>query len=1124
MMKVCAVKEKILLVVLIGLVFVSVFSTPLGLVRAERKPLNVIIVWHYHQPWYYGSNDSYFILPWVRMHSVGNYYKMALILSKYPEVKATFTFSGSLLHQLLSAVNGVMDLRQIISWKIVNGTATTKELFEMLRIPGGFFDINWANILELSPRFKELRSKAQAAFTKYSGLPEEDMMVKVVNEFTRQDFIDLATLFNLLWIDPEVVGSEYPELMSLRERALTQTSPSYTESELALVLNKHVEIMSKIIPKYRELLNSGQAELIPVPYSHPIAPLLADLGWYDDLRLHVRKSLELFKTYFNYTPSGVWPAEQAVNEEALRVFSEHGISWCVTDRNVLELSGVDVTKPENYLRPWRIDFNTSSFYVFFRDPDLSNRISFSYSGMETSAAIEDLRNYLLSIASENTDESNVIVVALDGENPWESYRNFGDDFLNSLYSTLTELQEQGYIVTLTPSEYLSLYRGRSPQLPLTTQKYLDLAGKDISHITAYESLPIRELQARIAESSWSGKDARLSTWIGDKQENIALMWLVKARNDVISRHGVSSLSELAEVNPAATEAILRAQASDWNWWYGGEWGPVGRFDIVYKYYLTEAYESSGIQPPPYLNATFLPDGVPAGLINAQSPPSLKTKPVNYLIPESELDRVLEVIVAHEVLDKVIVGVDSDYMYVNFRIKSPGDSPYSVVLYLSNPRRSYSPWVRGYNVFPINATRDLGVAIASAVVIKVSREALTDPLRRVVITYQASGNESYYPSYVDYYNVLVSDSDIYVALGVKWVNLGLEVGDVTYLAAALYANNTLEAYSSRLGSVYFVRVPRPPVTPGANLIAEFTDPEKDDKGTGTYVYPLNKVFVPGVFDLLKFSVLDAGDKYILTFEVRELGGNPWGGPNGFSMQFFHVYLNTDNVPGSGNITTFGLWVNVDPEYAWEVALLIGPGWTGGNNVIYPNGTNVANAMSIYVEQPNKIVAEVPKQLIPAIKQPNEWGWIVALTSWDGYGTNNIRSFSIDPSEWNFGVGAQNAVGVAAGVIPRIVDLLAPTPEIQYAQLSSYSVDVNTLVGTPAKIKGVRPAMQAPQQPTTVTETVTRTEVSSTTFTLTETVTTPQLITDWNAVVLGVGATAIILGVVFFMLVRLFFKKK
>lgn len=1117
-------RKSVLSVFLVSLAVLSILSPSLSLVRAGGKPLNLVIVWHYHQPWYYGENDSYFILPWVRMHSVGNYYKMALILSKYPGVKATFTFSGSLLHQLLSAVGGVMDLRQEISWKIVNETATTRELFEMLRVPGGFFDINWANILELSPRFKELRSRAQAAFTKYSGLPEEEMVNKVVSEFTRQDFVDLATLFNLLWIDPEVISSEYPELASLRERALTQTNPLFTESELALVLSKHVEIMSKIIPKYRELLNSGQAEIIPVPYSHPIAPLLADLGWYDDLRLHVEKSLVLFNTYFGYVPSGVWPAEQAVNEEALRIFSEYGISWCVTDRNVLELSGVDVTKPENYLRPWRIDFSNTSFYVFFRDPELSNRLSFRYSGMETSAAVEDFKNYLLSIASANTDESSVLVVALDGENPWESYKNFGDDFLNSLYATLKRLQEQGYIVTLTPSEYLALYGGKSPQLPVTTQKYLDLAGKDISHITTYESLPTRELPARIAESSWSGKDARLSTWVGDKQENIALMWLVKARHEVMLKYNVSSLSELAEVNPAATEALLRAEASDWNWWYGGEWGPVGRFDSVYKYYLSEAYKSSGIQPPPYLNATFLPDGAPPGLINAQSPPPLKTRPTNYIIPDSELDRVLKVVIAHEALDKVLVGVDSDYVYVNFRINLTEDTTYTVVLYFSNPRRSYSPWVRGYNVYPMNSTRDLGVAIASAAVIKITREALRDPFSRVVTVYQAGGDETYYPSYIDCYNIVGDEGSPLIALGIKWVNLGLEVGDVTYLAVALYSDGSLKAYSSRLGSVYFVKVPRPLVAPGVNVIAEFTDPEKDDKGAGTYVYPLNKVFVPGVFDLLKFSVLDAGDKYLLTFEVRELGGNPWGGPNGFSMQFFHIYLDTDNALGSGNTTTFGLRVNIDPEYAWEVALLIGPGWSGGNNIIYPNGTNIANAMSIYVEPPNKILAEVPKQLIPSIKRPDEWGWVVVLTSWDGYGTNNIRSFSIDPSEWNFGVGAQHAIGVAAGVIPRIVDLLAPTPESQYTQLSSYSVDVETLAGTPAKIKGVRPAIQVPQQPKTVTETITKTETSSITFTHREEIIVPQPVTDWNLVALSVITAVIALSIVFFVLVKFFFKKR
>ncbi len=1117
-------RKKTLLLVLISLVIASIFATPLTIIRAESTPLNVIIVWHYHQPWYYGENDSYFILPWVRMHSVGNYYKMALILSKYPGVKATFTFSGSLLHQLISGVNGVMDVRQVISWKIVNGTATTMELFEMLRIPGGFFDINWANILEASPRFKELRSKAQAAFTKYAGLPEEEMINKVVSEFTNQDFIDLATLFNLLWIDPEVVSREYPELSPLRERALSQTNPSFTKSELALVLSKHVEIMSKVIPKYRELLNSGQAEIIPVPYSHPIAPLLADLGWYEDLEIHVEKALKLFETHFNYIPKGIWPAEQAVNEEALRIFSKYGISWCVTDRNVLELSGVDVTKPENYLRPWRIDFGTTSFYVFFRDPHLSNMMSFQYSGMDTGAAINDLKNYLMSLASASTDESRVLVVALDGENPWESYRNFGDDFLNSLYATLKELQEQGIIITRTPSEYVRLYKERIPQLPLTTQKYLDLAGKDISHITTYEALPTREVSARIAESSWSGKDARLNTWIGDKQENIALMWLAKARNDVMLKHGVTSIRELAEVNPSATEAILRAEASDWNWWYGGEWGPVGRFDLVYKYYLAEAYRSSGLQPPPYLNATFLPDGIPSGLINSQSPPSLKTRPKNYVIPDSELGRVLEVVVAHKVLDKVILGVDSEYLYVNFRINLTTNTDYSVVLYLSNPRRSYSPWVRGYNVYPMNATRDLGVAIASAVVIKITRESLADPYGRVAIIYQASGDESYYPSYVNYYNTLIENDKVFVALGIKWLDLGLETGDVTYLAVALYSDGVLSAYSSRLGSVYFVRVPRPPVAPGANVIVELTDPEKDDKGAGTYVYPLNRVFVPGVFDLLKFSVLDIGEKYLITFEVRELGGNPWGGPNGFSMQFFHVYIDTDNVPRSGNVTTLGLWVEIDPEYAWETALLIGPGWSGSNNVIYPNGTNIANAMSIYAEQPNKIIAEVPKELIPAIKPPKEWGWVVVLTSWDGYGANNIRSFAIDPGEWSFGVGAQHAIAVAAGVIPRIVDLLAPTPELQYSMLSSYSVNVETLEGTPAKIKGVRPAVQLPQPTITVTTTTTTTEILSTTFTQTETTTVPQTITDWNLVALSVVTTLIASVVVFLILIRFFFKKR
>ena len=39
------------------------------------------------------------------------------------------------------------------------------------------------------------------------------------------------------------------------------------------------------------------------------------------------------------------------------------------------------------------------------------------------------------------------------------------------------------------------------------------------------------------------------------------------------------------------------------------------------------------------------------------------------------------------------------------------------------------------------------------------------------------------------------------------------------------------------------------------VFEMTDPTGDDNGPGTYVYPTNDVFKPGVFDLTKFRVID-----------------------------------------------------------------------------------------------------------------------------------------------------------------------------------------------------------------------------------------------------------------------------
>jgi alpha-amylase/alpha-mannosidase (GH57 family) len=79
-----------------------------------------------------------------------------------------------------------------------------------------------------------------------------------------------------------------------------------------------------VLPLYKSLAQRGAVELVPVPYSHPLMPLLADMGALDDLRLRINLSNGLFRRYLGVESSGVWPPEQTVNDEVLMLFAEAG--------------------------------------------------------------------------------------------------------------------------------------------------------------------------------------------------------------------------------------------------------------------------------------------------------------------------------------------------------------------------------------------------------------------------------------------------------------------------------------------------------------------------------------------------------------------------------------------------------------------------------------------------------------------------------------------------------------------------------------------------------------------------------------------------------------------------------
>ncbi|MEM0283292.1 MAG: glucodextranase DOMON-like domain-containing protein [Sulfolobales archaeon] len=1113
------------------LLFLMLFTLLGNVYSQEVQPVYLIFIWHFHQPWYYGENDSYLILPWVRMHSVGNYFKMAYILSKYPDIKATFTFSGSLLVQLESYLEGSRDLRQILSMKVAYGeNLTPQDIYNIVSIPGGFFDINWGRIVDQVPRYRELRDKAQNILQSTIYMPEEDRINFIARSFTEQDIIDLVALFNLFWIDPQVLRDLYPDLYTLRENAINNASIHFTRDQIKEILDAQLDIMKRIIPLYRDLLEKGQIEIIPVPYSHPLAPIIVDLGWSEDLNIHTIRSIELFKEIFNYTPSGVWPAEQAVNEKVIDIFSRY-FTWSVSDQLVLGKSGVDVGDVRNITSLWSLNFGNKTFYMFFRVTDLSNMISFTYSSWSPDQAVEDLVNRIRALGSVSGPGS-VVVIALDGENPWENYAEFGDLFLNKLYSSLEDLQRRNIIRTITPSEYISLFKDRAREIPIGIRSYLNLSGVDISDTPisytedAYQNLPRTDVRARLAEGSWAGGE--LTMWIGQRQENVAWMYLAKAREDLFRILNVSDLSQALAINKKAVEYLLRAEASDWFWWYGGDAGGFFPVNQLYKLYLRKIYESLEVQVPQYLLTVYNPDATPLGTLNREPPkPISQSITIDGFIRESDWSNSLNISIG-SIFNYALIALSPTEIYIALKPSRSDvlrDPSISISIYTTTPWKSVSPYHLGYNPLAPGDI-DLGMGLFN--------DLRITPYNSSASVYTADGSGRWIYMY-PVQSIAIGDV---IEISLPWILLGLREGDTAYVTIAVYREGKMIEDSSRDNLVYMIQVPRPVLVAGASVLVDLRDPENDDKGPGTYEYPKADVFKPGVFDLTRFRVLGTGDKIIFEIYFRDLGGNPWGGPNGFSLQYIHIYIRTtEDLPSRND--TFGLNVVLDPNSSWHVAILIAPGWGSDpvpkgekSAIYYYNDTVIVqdSRFRVYADTSrNAIIAEIDRSLLPDTENIPRWVFTVAVASYDGYGPNRIRPIGVSADTWTIGAGARYARAILCGVAPLIMDLLAPTAEDQYAMLNSFVVPNQTCEGSrKAVIHGVNYTYleELEIKGRTVTQTITYTQYTTYTITImppprttteihTEIKTIPQEIPQIPGVISMIGA--LIAGVLIGLLI-------
>src|SRR5512134_2614444 len=67
---------------------------------SQAAPVDLVLLWHMHQPDYRNLRTGEFVLPWVYLHAMKDYTDMAFHLENHPGVKAVVNFVPVLLDQL----------------------------------------------------------------------------------------------------------------------------------------------------------------------------------------------------------------------------------------------------------------------------------------------------------------------------------------------------------------------------------------------------------------------------------------------------------------------------------------------------------------------------------------------------------------------------------------------------------------------------------------------------------------------------------------------------------------------------------------------------------------------------------------------------------------------------------------------------------------------------------------------------------------------------------------------------------------------------------------------------------------------------------------------------------------
>jgi alpha-amylase/alpha-mannosidase (GH57 family) len=547
------------------------------------RPLDLVLVWHLHQPDYRDHASGEFMLPWVYLHAIKDYTDMAWHLEHHPGMRAVINWVPVLLDQLEDYADQFASgrLRDPLLRLLARDEAGPLTGGERALVAERCLHANSAGMIQHYPPYKRLHELFRMCEAQGHG---------ALAYLSDQFFYDVLIWYHLAWTG-ETVRREselVPRLMAVGEYFEQQH-----RGELFRLIG---ELVSGVVGRYARLAGVGQIELSTTPHYHPLAPLLLDFqsareaepkallpeapdypGGRERVSAQLQSALQSHARRFGAAPRGVWPAEGSVSEGLLGVLSGNGLGWVASGEQVLanSLGAARRAAPRSrYLyRPYRLGL-APDLVLFFRDDKLSDRIGFEYQKWHGSDAAANFIGELECIAAEAPPaERPLVSVILDGENAWEHYPYNAYYFLSALYQALES----------------------HPAIrPTTFGAFLLSSSNNGAAPAGAAPAAVHKLE-RLVAGSWVY--GNFATWIGSSDKNRAwdLLCAAKQGFDLVKASGRLDGERLA----AAERQLADCEGSDWFWWFG-DYNPsasVASFDRLYRAKLANLYRLIDLPVP-----------------------------------------------------------------------------------------------------------------------------------------------------------------------------------------------------------------------------------------------------------------------------------------------------------------------------------------------------------------------------------------------------------------------------------------------------------------------------------------------------------------------------------------------